>query len=71
MENKIYPHILLKRGDVIRIPSGVEQYAKVEDMIDGILICSIGCNMFSAPWGFYYKIDEWENIFEPIIEEKH
>lgn len=71
MENKIYPHILLKRGDVIRIPGGVEQYAKVEDMIDGILICSIRCNMFSAPRGFYLKSDEWENIFTPIIDEKH
>ena len=68
MENKVYPHILLKRWDIIRIPWKVDVYAKVEDLIEWKLICSLGCNIFYLPNGFFFKWDD--EIFEPIFDEK-
>lgn len=70
MENKVYAHIQLKNWDIIRMPWAGESYAKVEYLLDGKLICSTWCNMFYLPHGFFYKINENENIFEPIFDEK-
>lgn len=66
---KIYPHILLKKWDLIMLsPNSV---AQVICLIDGRLRVQNWYNRFILPYWFYYKIDEWKNIFEPIIEEKH
>ena len=68
MENNVYPHILLKKGDIIRIPWNVDTYAKVECLLEWKLICSVGCNVFHLPAGFFFEWDD--EIFEPIFDEK-
>ena len=51
---KVYPHILLRKGDKIK-PWGDEKMWHVVDLIDWNLIATDGVHIFSPPWGFYLK----------------
>lgn len=62
---KIYPHILLKKGDIIRIPWGVADHiVSVVGLIDWKLLVEFYSNRFAIPRGFYLKK---ENYFVPLF----
>ena len=61
---KIYPHIMLKKGDNILVPWVAEMFVSVVDLIDWRLWVEFHSNRFSAPRGFYLKK---ENFFVPLF----
>lgn len=62
----IFPHILLKKWDVIVIPWEVADHiVLVEGLINWYLLCSAWNNRFVIPRGFYFKDDLW--LYHPII----
>ena len=53
---KVYPHILLRRGDIIRVPWGdVHHVVIVLELIEWKLLVECYNNRFILPRGFYLK----------------
>lgn len=61
---KVYPHVLLKRGDVIIMPWSWTNVVVVW-LIDGHLLVEDNNNRFCLPRGFYFIDDEQK--FTPIF----
>jgi len=61
----VVPHILLKKGDRIRIPQGaIDFIVEVVDIIEWKLLVEYNDNRFCVPWGFFLKD---EGYYRPLI----
>lgn len=63
---KIYPHIMLKKGDILEIPwEATKHIAVVVWLIDWRLLVESYNNRFFAPRGFF--LIKKENYFVPLF----
>lgn len=63
---RVYPSILLRKGDVVQKPWGREEKRTVVDMVEWKLLLSDGTHIFSPPWGFYLKKND--GCFTPLVD---
>ena len=63
---RVYPSILLRKGDVVQKPWGWDEKWTVVDMVEWKLILNDGTHNFSPPWGFYLKQND--GCFIPLVD---
>ena len=63
---RVYPSILLRKGDVVQEPQGGKCEWVVTDVIEWKPILTDGTHIFCPPWGFY--LEENERRFIPLVD---
>lgn len=62
---RVTPHILLRKGDVIKMPWGTTNFVEVLWLVEGYTLVEDGNNRYVLPWGFYLNCEKY---FVPLMD---